>query len=229
MAFRALRYHATFTFLKGFGLKRFGLTGLGLLAALTCAAGAAEMTDAQHFAEFLQSPPYRTLVTRYFNEQEPGPLRAKCSTLAVMAWSDPIVVEPAHFKKSGALYEVTAGKWVQPVTVNACGAKGIRRTLLWEDGGILHGSSLLPGEFPGNLQLENDAEHIVLPAVMGMAKCDNWKTLWVLDTKLKTPAKAQGWTEAWTMTACGHAATADVVYVADATGMGITAKNVKVH
>lgn len=205
------------------------LLSLSLLTGLAVASGAAEMTDAQRFPDFLRSQEYRTLVTQYFNAEEPGPLRAKCATLTVVAWGDPIVVVPATFKKNGANYALTAGRWVQPATLNRCGAKVPRRTLLTEDGGILHGAALLPGEFPGNLQLEDSAEHIVLPAAMGMAKCEDFKTLWVLDTKLTSPARAQGWSETWTMQACGRAVTADVVYTADATGMNITAKNVKVH
>ena len=118
---------------------------------------------------------------------------------------------------------------VQPATLNRCGAKVVRRTLLSEEGGILHGRSLLPGAFTGNLQLEDSAEHIVLPAAMGVAKCEDYKTLWVLDTKLTSPAKPQGWSETWTMQACGRAVSADVIYTADATGMNITARNVKVH
>ncbi|HEX4302329.1 MAG TPA: hypothetical protein VHZ78_06020 [Rhizomicrobium sp.] len=210
-------------------LKRAWRVVLPALALLTPAMAGAEMTDAQRFPDFLRSAEYRTLVTRYFNEQEPRPLAAKCATLSVVTWGDPIVVMPATFKKNGSNYVLLAGRWVQPATLNRCGAKVMRRTLLTEGDGILHGGSLLPGEFPGNLQLEDSAEHIVLPAAMGVAKCEDYKTLWVLDTKLTSPARAQGWTETWTMQACGRAMTADVVYTADATGMNITAKNVKLH
>ncbi|HXC57489.1 MAG TPA: hypothetical protein VNU97_19475 [Rhizomicrobium sp.] len=201
----------------------------GLIAFVPLAAAAGDMSDAQRFPDFLRSEPYRTLVTRYFNEEEPGPLRAKCATLSVTSWGDPIVVVPATFTKNGGSYALAAGRWVQPATLNRCGAKALRRTLLSEEGGILHGGALLPGEFPGNLQLETDATHIVLPAAMGIAKCNDWKSLWVLDTKLTKPAAPQGWSETWTMQACGRAMTADVVYTADATGMNITAKNVKVR
>jgi len=202
---------------------------LPALVLLALPAAAAEMTDAQRFPDFLRSSEYRTLVTRYYNEQEPGPLHAKCAVLSVVAWGDPIVVVPAAFRKTGANYSLTAGRWVQPATLNRCGAKVTRRTLLTEGDGILHGGSLLPGAFPGNLQLEDTAEHIVLPAAMGVAKCGDYKTLWVLDTKLTSPARAQGWSETWTMQACGRAVTSDVVYTADATGMNVTAKNVKLH
>ena len=205
------------------------LWGLLFLAPLTATAAAPEMTDAQRFPDFLRSDAYRTLITRYFNEQEPAPLHAECATLSVTAWGEPLEIVPAKFKKDGDSYSLVTGRWVQPATLNRCGTKVLRRTLLTEDGGILHGAALLPGEFPGNLQLEDSAEHIVLPAAMGVAKCNDWKTLWVLDTKLTSPAKPQGWSEAWTMQACGHTVTADVSYVADATGMNITAKNVKVH
>ncbi len=202
---------------------------LPALALLAPAMAGAEMTDAQRFPDFLRSPEYRTLVTRYFNEQEPRPLAAKCATLSVAAWGDPLVVVPAKFKKQGNLYVLLAGSWVQPAALNRCGAKVTRRTLLTFGDGILHGSPLLPGQFAGNLQLENSAEHIVLPAAMGVAKCEDYKTLWVLDTRLTSPAKPQGWSETWSMLACNRAVTADVVYTADATGMNITAKNVTLH
>jgi hypothetical protein len=210
-------------------LKRAWRVALPALALVAPTMAAAQMTDAQRFPDFLRSAEYRTLATRYFNEEEPGPLHAKCPVLSVVAWGDPIVVVPAKFQKNGDRYSLTAGRWVQPATLNRCGAKVMRRTLLTQDGGILHGGALLPGAFRGNLQLEDSAEHIVLPAAMGTAKCEDYKTLWVLDTKLTSPAKAQGWSETWTMQACGRAVTADVVYTADATGMNITAKNVKLH
>src|ERR1700712_3673262 len=63
--------------------------GLIVLAGLTAVAGGAEMTDAQRFPDFLRSDPYRALVTRYYNEEEPGPLHAKCATLSVVSWGAP--------------------------------------------------------------------------------------------------------------------------------------------
>ena len=223
MTFRASGYHAGFTFLKG------------LLLAATFVVGAegayVPKTDAQIFADYLKSAPYKKYLTDTFNAAEPPPLTAKCPKMQLVATDAPMVQAPPTFAQIGNTYPISTGAWVQRATLSQCGHTVSRRLFILADprDGTLHSRALLPGDFPGNAALENDAPRIVLPGVMGLAKCSDWKKLWVLDTKLTTPARPQGWTEAWTISACGHTVTVDVVYVADATGMGITAKNIKVH
>jgi hypothetical protein len=228
MAFRASGYHAGFTFLK-----RFGFWGLALTAGLAVAAQAAYVpkTDAQIFADYLKSAPYKKYLLDAFNGTEPPPLTAKCPKMELVSTEAPMVQTAPTFAAIGNTYPISTGAWVQRATLNQCGHTVSRRLFIMADprDGTLHSRALLPGDFPGNAALENDAPRIVLPGVMGIAKCTDWKQLWVLDTKLTTPAKPQGWTEAWTMSACGRTVTADVIYVADATGMGITARNIKVH
>ncbi|MBL6853932.1 MAG: hypothetical protein ISS15_12715 [Alphaproteobacteria bacterium] len=221
MTFRASGYHAGFTFLKG----------LALAAGLAVAAQAAPKTDAQIFADYLKSGPYKKYLLDGFNATEPPPLTAKCSKMDLVSTDAPMVQTAPTFAQIGNSYPISTGAWVQRATLNQCGQKVSRRLFIMADprDGTLHSQALLPGDFPGNAALEHDAPRIVLPGVMAIAKCADWKKLWVLDTKLTTPAKPQGWSEAWTISACGHMVTADVVYLADATGMGITAKNIKVH
>lgn len=221
--FRASGYHAGFMLLKG----------LALAAALTVTATAAYVakTDAQIFADYLKSPPYKKYLLDTFNSTEPPPLTAKCPRMELVSTDAPLVQAAPAFAQIGNTYPISTGAWVQRATLNQCGRKVSRRLFIMADprDGTLHSRALLPGDFPGNAALENDAPRIVLPGVMGLARCKDWNKLWVLDTRLTAPTKPQGWTEAWTMSACGHVVTADVVYVADATGMGITAKNIKVH
>ena len=223
MTFRASGYHAGFTFLKG----------LGLAAALVVSAQAAYVpkTDAQIFADYLKSAPYKKYLLDAFNGTEPPPLTAKCAKMELVGTDQPMIQTAPTFAQIGNTYPISTGAWVQRATLNQCGHKVSRRLFIMADprDGTLHSKALLPGDFPGNAALENDAPRIVLPGVMGVAKCKDWKTLWVLETKLTTPAKAQGWSEMWTMSACGHIVTADVIYTADATGMNITAKNIKLH
>jgi len=223
MTFRASGYHAGFTFLKG----------LGLAAVLAAPAMAAYVpkTDAQIFADYLKSAPYRKYLSDGFNNTEPPPLTAKCAKMELVSTNAPMVQAAPTFAQIGNTYPISTGAWVQRATLNQCGHTVSRRLFIMADprDGTLHSRALLPGDFPGNAALENDAPRIVLPGVVVLAKCSDWKKLWVLDTKLTTPAKPQGWTEAWTVSACGRTVTADVLYVADATGMNITAKNIKVH
>ena len=223
MTFRASGYHAGFTFLKG----------LALMAVLTVAAEAAYVpkTDAQIFADYLKSAPYKKYLLDAFNGTEPPPMTKTCKTLQLVSTEAPMVQTAPTFAAIGNTYPISTGAWVQRATLNQCGRKVSRRLFIAADprDGTLHSQALLPGDFPGNASLEHDAPRIVLPGVMALAKCSDWKNLWVLDTKLTTPAKPQGWTEMWTMSACGRTVTADVVYAADATGMGITAKNIKMH
>ena len=213
-------------------VRAIGLFGFlaGMLAA-TVAQGAAPQTDAQIFAGYVADPAYKSYVLGAFNGTEPVPLKAKCASLTIVSLDPPQVVEPPTFAEIGDVFHISTGAWVARGTLASCGGHVIRRLLITGNPqtGTLHAQALIPGEFAGNLKLENDATHIVLPAAMGTAKCTDWKSLWVLDTKLTSPAKAQGWSESWTMQACGRTVTADVSYVADRTGMNITARNVKVH
>ncbi|HEY4941295.1 MAG TPA: hypothetical protein VII56_07690 [Rhizomicrobium sp.] len=223
MTIRASGYHAAFALLKG----------LGLLAALAAAAQAAYVprTDAQLFADYVKAPAYTKYLSDAINGTEPPPLKAKCARLDIAALDPPLVLVKAEFAQIGNNYPISVGRWVARVTLNRCGTKVVRRMFIEADPqtGTIHSQALLPGEFAGNLQLEHDAPRIVLPPAMGAAKCNDWKSLWVLDTKLTRPSVAAGWSETWTMQACGRTVTADVIYTADSTGMNITAKNVKAH
>jgi hypothetical protein len=219
MKSRAIGYHAALRVLKG----------LGFLAALAGATEAAPKTDAQIFADYVKSAHHQAFLLKAFNDLEPAPLKAKCAKLEIAALDSPMVLQPPEFAQIGAEYIPSVGRWVQRATINRCGTKTVRRLYLQVDprDGSLHALPMLPGEFPGNIQLENDATRIVLPAMMGIARCSDFKTLYVLDTRLTSPARPQGWSESWTAQACGRTVTADVIYSADATGMNITARNVR--
>lgn len=213
-------------------VRAIGLLGF-LIGALAMAGARAAppQTDAQIFAGYVADPAYKAYLLAAFNGTEPPPLKAKCAKLTIEALDPPLVVTPPTFGQIGKVFHISTGSWVARATLGRCGGHVVRRLFVMGDpqSGEPRAQALIPGEFPGNLKLENDATHIVLPAAMGTAKCSDWKSLWVLDTKLTRPAKPQGWSETWTMQACGRAVTADVSYVADRTGMNITAKNVKVH
>ena len=221
--FRASGYHAGFTFLKG------------LVAAAVLAVGAqaayVPKTDAQIFAGFVKSPRHQAFLLGSFNKFEPPPLKAKCAKLDAPAYDPPLVLAPATFAQIGNEFIPSTGRWVQRATLNACGTKVMRRLYLEADprDGSLHALPMLPGQFAGNVNLENDSTRIVLPGMMGLAQCKDFKKLYVLDTKLTAKPSPRGWSETWTAQACGRIVTADVDYTADATGMNISAKNFKLH
>src|SRR6185312_3973240 len=111
------------------------------------------------------------------------PLAAKCAKMELVSTDAPMVQTAPTFALIGNTYPISTGAWVQRATLNQCGRKVSRRLFLMADprDGTLHSRALLPGDFPGNAALENDAPRIVLPGVMGMARCSDWKKLWVLD------------------------------------------------
>jgi hypothetical protein len=215
-----------------FGYHARFLKGLVLAAAFwTGSVQATPLSDAQIFAAFVKSPKHTAFLSKAFNDTEAPPLKAQCATLTIATLDAPLVIQPAEFAQIGNEYIPSVGRWVQRATLNRCGAKVIRRLFLVADPqtGDLHAFGLLPGEFPGNLQLEGDARRIVLSGMMGVAHCSDAKKVFVLDTKLTSPAQAQGWSETWTTQACGRTVTADVIYTADATGMNVTARNLKLR
>ena len=190
------------------------------------------MTDAQIFATYVKSAHHTAFLTKAFNDTEPPPLKAACAAgLKIVALDPPQVVKPPEFAQIGQEYIPSVGRWVQRATLNRCGVKVIRRLFLVADPqtGDLHAFGLVPGEFAGNLQLESDARQIVVGGMAGVAHCTDMKKVFVVDTKLTSSPQPQGWSEMWTTLACGRTVTADVIYTADATGMNITARNLKVR
>jgi hypothetical protein len=196
---------------------------------MVTAAAAAPKSDAEIFTTYVKSAHHRAFLLKAFNDLEPPPLKSTCAKLEIDALDPPLVLQAAEFAQIGNEYIPSVGRWVQRATLTRCGTKAIRRLFLQADprDGTLHALPMLPGEFPGNIQLENDATRIVLPGMMGVAKCTDFKKLFVLDTKLTSPPKPEGWSETWTVLACGRTVTADVSYLADDTGMNITARNLK--
>ncbi|HEX4302330.1 MAG TPA: hypothetical protein VHZ78_06025 [Rhizomicrobium sp.] len=209
------------------------LLGIGLLAGLSGAAAPppAKQNNADIFAGFVQDDGYKAYLLQAYNGTEPAPLKAKCPALKIIGLAPPEVIKPPSFVKTGDAFRIAGGAWVARGLLNRCGTEVIRRLVVEgvpQTGG-LHAITLIPGQFPGNLPLEKTATHIVLPPSMAAARCADFKKLYVLDTRLTSPANPKGWTETWTMQACGRMVTADVTYVADRTGMKVTAKNVKLH
>jgi len=221
MTFRASGYHAGFTFLKG-------LVSVAIFAVAAQAAYVPK-SDAQIFADYVKSEHHRAFLLQSFNKFEVPPLKAKCAKLDTPVFDPPMVLVPATFAQIGNDFIPSTGRWVQRATLNACGTKVMRRLYLEADprDGSLHAAPMLPGEFAGNVNLENDSTRIILPGMMGVAQCKDYKKLYVLDTKLTSKPRAQGWSETWTVQACGRTMTVDGVYTADATGMNINAKNIK--
>ncbi len=209
------------------------LLGIGLVAALSGAAAPppAKQNNADIFAAFVQDDGYKAFLLQAYNGTEPAPLKAKCPALKIVGVGPPEVIKPPSFVKTGDAFRIAGGAWVARGLLNRCGTPVIRRLVIEAvpATGGLHAITLIPGQFPGNLPLEKTATHIVLPPAMAAARCADFKKLYVLDTKLTSPANPKGWTETWTMQACGRMVTADVIYAGGAKGMTVTAKNVKVH
>jgi hypothetical protein len=139
-----------------------------------------------------------------------------------------LVLDPPSFTQVGGSYGITTGAWIAVAELDRCGKRVTRRALLKAAGSNgLDATLLLPGDFRGNLRLEADAVHTVVPTLMTAAKCQDAAKFWVLDIKSAGPATPQGWSETWTAEACGMSVTAKVAYSKSSTGMNVVASDVK--
>ncbi|MDE1939914.1 MAG: hypothetical protein KGI68_12915 [Alphaproteobacteria bacterium] len=159
-----------------------------------------------------------------FNKMEPPPLKAQCPALKLSGVNfGSIVVAPTYVTVNGLKY-IESGTWIARVYFDACGKKVARRALLKAVGGpnhVVEPTSLLPGDFRGDLRLEADAKRIVLPGIMGEAHCGDWSTLYVLDIVSSDPPGSDKWREVWTAQACGTLVKSDVTYWRDDVRHGI--------
>jgi hypothetical protein len=194
---------------------------LGLGVMTPCRAAASSAPD--WFPSYLGSPGYEHYLESVFNKMEPPPLKAQCPMLKLAGDNDASIVVPPTFGTSNGLKYIESGEWIARVHFDACGKKVTRRALLKAVGGPNHvvvPTSLLPGDFRGDLRLEADARRIVLPEIMGEAHCKDWSTLYVLDTVSSDPPNSEKWSEVWTAQACGTPVKTDVMYWHDSTAGG---------
>ncbi len=203
-----------------------------VLAAAPQAAGGdnAVAPDSAHtITGYVSSPGYRNYIATVVNLLEVPPLKAECPSLVVTESDEVVVIKAPTFVKAGAVWNIDGGTWIAKVHVDRCGKPAIRRFLLEAIPGAdqVKPIRLFPGEFAGNLQLEADASRILLPGVMGVAKCNDWKTLYILDTKLTNPVSSAGWSERWLAQACDRRVSFDVDYARAMGGVNITGMNFK--
>jgi len=88
-------------------------------------------------------------------------------------------------------------------------------------------TTLLPGDFRGNLGLETDAERVVIPSLMNAAACKDPKQFTMLDIKAVGAASAQGWSETWFAQACGKPVSTKVTYTKKTAGFNIATSETK--
>jgi hypothetical protein len=224
MAIRASGYHAAFAFLKGFGALSF--------AALAATAARAADNQQALFDGYVNSPAYRAILQKAYNDYEPAVLKAKCRTLTVVSFDAPEMVEAYSFARDTGGWRMTSGAWVARATLDACGTKVVRRALVESAANnTLHTRALLPGEYAGGLKLEEPARGSVIQTMLATTGCKDWRSPVVLDIKLMNKPKPTGWTENWTAMMCGKTVTATVDYVPDkvrgTNGMSFAMSNVK--
>ena len=183
------------------------------------------------FGSYVNSDVYKAFLERVFNLGEPAAMKAGCPALKVIESSRTIILEQPTFVRAGANYNIDTGVWVGTELMDRCGAKVMRRALLKAIPGAnnLQPTLLLPGDFPGNLKLEADAKRIVIPGLMGLAKCSDMSKFQMHDIRALTPAAAAGWSETWLAEACGAKVEAEVTYAATGDGMNVTARNWKLR
>jgi hypothetical protein len=219
----------------GHGASLATLAGIASLASILFGAAPALAADNQQalFAGYVNSPSYRAILQKAYNDHEPAPLKAKCSALKIVSFDKPEVVEAVQFAGGPGSWRMTSGAWVARATLDACGTQVIRRTLVESSSNnTLRTLPLLPGEFAGGFRLEESARTYVIESMQNVTACKDWKSPAVLDIKLKTPAGPKGWTELWTAQICGKETTARVDYVPDptsSTGFSVVTKEIKVR
>ena len=191
----------------------------------------AEIDHAKMLLAYVNSPGYKSYLERVFNLGEPPLLKAKCATpLKLLESNRLMVVEPPKFMLSNGIYVVNSGSWVGIAVMDRCGSRVVRRALLraQPNANLLHPTFLLPGDFRGDLRLEVDARRIVLSGVVMVSNCSDNTRIQVEDIKFHGPPTSQGWSETWTIEACGRTVDADVKYTTTAgTGTTVSAGNWK--
>jgi len=211
-------------------MRRFFATTLFFFAWMSVAfAQSSEPDQKALFVSFINSAGYKSYLERIFNLGEPTTLKAECPSLGILEWNKIMMVEQPTFVRSGANYQITSGAWVGMAVMERCGSRVTRRALLKAVPGsnVLQPTFLLPGDFRGNLKLEADAMRIVLPGLMGAAKCTAKSEF--LNVRSHGPSTPQGWSETWTAAACGRRVDAEVTYSPISCGMNVTAGKWKVY
>ncbi|MEJ0072455.1 MAG: hypothetical protein WDO24_31425 [Pseudomonadota bacterium] len=182
------------------------------------------------FAGYVASEQYRLFLETVFNRGEPQPPKDRCASMKVVSWNKYLVLDPPTFVRVNGSYKIETGTWVAGAELNRCGKQVMRRAVLKATPGNngLDATLLLPGDFRGNLQLEEEADRTVVPSLMTAAKCQNGTTFAVLDIKPSSPVTPQGWSETWTAQACKTIVTAKITYSKTSTGVNIAVSDAKV-
>jgi hypothetical protein len=195
---------------------RVGLRGLkGLALAALCVGGALAATDPQQklvFQSYIQSPSYRAILEKGYNDAEPAVLRAECPVLKLKSLDPPDVVMAPQFAKGIGGWTAVDGAWVQRATLDRCGKTVMRRTMAeMASNNALRTHKLLPGEYGGDYKLEST----IVPGVLGNAiyklHCREHGLPQVLEIK-RVSRPNPNWNEVWTLYLCGKKATAHVAY-----------------
>ena len=218
MTIRLSGYHAAFAFLKG-------------LAVLALTAGAAQAQSQQAlFDGYVGSAAYRGILAKAYNDAEPAPLRAKCPLLTLVSFDKPEFVEAPQFVKGAQGWRASSGAWVQRATLDACGAKVLRRALVeTKSDNTLRTRELLPGEFAGGYKLEETAHAYVVESMMNVTACKDWRTPLVLDIKLESKPSGGHWRESWTAFICGKTVTARVDYSPNGAQTDVVTSDIRTH
>ncbi|HWD25996.1 MAG TPA: hypothetical protein VG387_02430 [Rhizomicrobium sp.] len=190
------------------------LKGFALGAVLAGGAAAAADPQAAVFQSYLQSPAYRSILEKAYNDTEPAMLKAQCPALKVTSFDPPEIVLPAKFAKGPrGGWQAVDGAWVQRATLDRCGKPVVRRALAeTAPNNGLRVRPLLPAEYSGGYKLEPNAIGTVEINTVYKLGCKDTKKPEVLDIK-RVSKPNPGWTELWTLSLCGKTATARVTYL----------------
>ena len=190
-----------------------------LATLLICGAGWLTSAQAQQadmtqlLFKFVQSDGYLSSLSKTVPVAEPPPLRATCSNMIVIDANSISLIEPPTFSKVGTEMRVEGGAWISTVKVDRCGETVTRRFLVHANDGNLDYTALLPGDFHGDLTLEQDAKKLILPGLMNAAKCTDMAKVFVLNVHNLSPVTPTGWSESWTASTCGTLTKANIKYV----------------
>jgi hypothetical protein len=181
------------------------------------------------FDGYVVSDQYRRYLENLFNKQEPAAAKGSCAAMKIVASDAYLMIEPPRFVTKSGSYVINSGKWVAVAQFDRCGTQVTRRALLQAVPGKneFQVTFLLPGDFRGNLELESEAEGVVIPSLMNAAKCKDNKTFTMLDIRAAGPASAQGWAETWFAQACGAPVSIKVTYTKKAAGFNIVTSDAK--
>lgn len=194
------------------------VVALGAAFSAVAAEPAAEQqatTDpAVILLSYVKTPGYLNSVQKMLPLAEVPPMRKRCKDIALLDANRVSIIETPVFTQTPTGLRLDGGAWINLIGAETCSERVTRRFLVTAkpNGGGVDYRPLLPGDFRGNLVMENDAKRLAIPTLAKAAHCLDPAKVFIINIHALGVATTKGWSEFWEAEACGKPASADVDY-----------------